>query len=353
MAELQYHPLANIFPLMEGQELDALVEDIREHGLREPIIITPDRTILDGRNRYRACLLSGAEPRCHITNIPESEWASYVVSLNLKRRHLTESQRATVAARLETMKHGRPGKDANLHLSRADAAEMLNVSPRTVATAKKVIEDGAEELVEAVERGDVAVSAAAELVVLPKDEQAEIVAAGPDAVREAAKEIRHHRTQFTGENEWYTPQQHLDVVRSFLGGIDLDPASNPIAQERVGAARYFTIDDDGLKQEWGGRIWLNPPYAQPHIQQFVEKLVSEYEAGRVTEAVMLTHNYTDTGWFHLAESQAARICFTRGRIRFVSPEGQLAAPTQGQAFFYFGERADEFTEAFQQFGFVR
>lgn len=171
-----------------------------------------------------------------------------------------------------------------------------------------------------------------------------------NAMAEAAD---NHRAQGTGENEWYTPRQYLDVARELLGGIDLDPASSALANETVQAKRFFSLDDNGLAREWDGKVWLNPPYAQPAIQLFAEKIVAEVRAGRVTEAVMLTHNYTDTEWFHHAESAASAICFTRGRIRFVSPQGELASPTQGQAFFYFGARADAFASAFKRFGFVR
>jgi hypothetical protein len=90
----------------------------------------------------------------------------YVVSLNLKRRHLSETQRAMIAAKIETLKHGgdrKSDQDANLHLdiSRDDAARIMKVSPRRVAGAAQVIEHGAPELIAAVEQGDISVSAAA------------------------------------------------------------------------------------------------------------------------------------------------------------------------------------------------
>lgn len=156
----------------------------------------------------------------------------------------------------------------------------------------------------------------------------------------------------TGENEWYTPKRYVDLARSVLGAIDLDPASSPVAQRTVEAAEYFTVEDDGLAKEWHGRVWLNPPYAQPAIAHFVEKMVAEVSAGRVTEAVMLTHNYTDTAWFHLAASIASAICFTRGRIGFQSPSGETAAPTQGQAFFYYGSSPTKFADVFREVGLV-
>ena len=163
----------------------------------------------------------------------------------------------------------------------------------------------------------------------------------------------HFRSHFTGENEWYTPAPYIEAARACLGAIDLDPATAPAAQETIRAARFFTRDDDGLKHEWRGRIWLNPPYAQPEIARFVDKLLMEVKAGRATEAILLTHNYTDTAWFHAAAGQCAALCFTRGRIRFVGASGEIAAPTQGQAFFYFGPGIERFRASFASFGFIR
>lgn len=162
----------------------------------------------------------------------------------------------------------------------------------------------------------------------------------------------NHRAQGTGENEWYTPEIHIEAARRVLGVINLDPASSDQAQKSVRADEYCTVDDDGLLHDWNGTVWMNPPYSQPAIQEFIQKLVSEYAAGRTTAAVALTHNYTDTEWFHIAARACSAICFTRGRIKFVNPDGEEAAPTQGQAFFYFGKDIEKFSEEFSVFGFV-
>ena len=82
-----------------------------------------------------------------------------------------------------------------------------------------------------------------------------------------------HVAQNSGENEWYTPPQFIESARLVMGSIDTDPASNPIANATVKATRFFTKDEDGLKQKWEGNVWMNPPYAQPLVARFAEKLV--------------------------------------------------------------------------------
>jgi DNA N-6-adenine-methyltransferase (Dam) len=90
-------------------------------------------------------------------------------------------------------------------------------------------------------------------------------------------------TQGTGENEWFTPVEYLELARQVLGEIDLDPASNAKAQQRVQAKKFFTKKDNGLKQEWRGNVYINPPYATGLIKKFVDKLVEEIAAGRVKQ----------------------------------------------------------------------
>jgi phage N-6-adenine-methyltransferase len=162
--------------------------------------------------------------------------------------------------------------------------------------------------------------------------------------------VHNHRALGTGDNEWYTPADVIEDVRRVLGSIELDPASSHAAQEVVGAEHFFTAEDNALIRDWFGKVFLNPPYSRDLMPHFVSKLVEEVNAGRVSEAIMLTHNYTDTQWFHTAFSAAQLICFTRGRIKFVSQDGELAPTTQGQAFFHFGENPQRFAEVFKKQG---
>src|SRR5215831_11998710 len=185
MSGLEFHPLADLFPMLDGEPFAELVADIREHGLHEPIVVYEDK-ILDGRNRYRACEAAGIEPT--FTVYQGDDPVSYVISLNPRRRHLDESQRAMVAAKLATLKLGDNQHSEGLPIGRS--SELLNVGERTVARAREVQEHGTPELVSAVERGAISVSSAADVATLPVQEQREIVARGEREILAAAKAIR-------------------------------------------------------------------------------------------------------------------------------------------------------------------
>jgi hypothetical protein len=155
-------------------------------------------------------------------------------------------------------------------------------------------------------------------------------------------------TEWSGEYERHTPKPYIKLARKVFGGrIDLDPASSEAAQRNVRASRYFTIVEDGLKQDWYGHVWLNPPYHRDLVGSFVEKLVREYTSGRVRAAILLVNNITDTEWFDAVVRSCASICFTHGRIQFLLPNGQqMDTPPTGQMFAYFGQYVDRFEKVF-------
>jgi hypothetical protein len=149
--------------------------------------------------------------------------------------------------------------------------------------------------------------------------------------------------------EWYTPRSLIELAVEVMGGIDCDPASCTLANEVVGAKVFYDLHADGLKREWHGKIWLNPPYAA--VSHFVAKLIDEFAAGRVTEAIMLTSNSSDSAWFQKASAWASAICFPARRIKFVSPHGLAPAlPPTGQAVFYRGPHALQFGDVFAPIG---
>jgi transposase len=178
-----FHPVADIFPKLEGAAFTELVEDMRLHGQREPITLHPDGRIVDGRNRYLACLALQEPPAFRTWNEDrDGDLVAYVISLNLRRRHLDESQRAMVGAKLANMGPG--GDKVSEHyrncgsalVAQPDASAMLNVSVDSIQRARKVLNKGTPELVAAVEKGDVSIRAASVIATTDADHQREFVA---------------------------------------------------------------------------------------------------------------------------------------------------------------------------------
>lgn len=174
-----------------------------------------------------------------------------------------------------------------------------------------------------------------------------------DAVATRAESNASQVTTNSGDNEWFTPAPYIEAARAVMGGIDLDPASDPAANKVVRASRIYTVDDDGLTQPWVGRVWMNPPYASRLIRPFCEHLAEQYKTGEVKTAVALVNSATETGWYHTLASVAASMCFPSRRVRFWHPDkpGDAGA-LQGQTVFYLGDRTRAFREAFSEFGFT-
>jgi hypothetical protein len=286
---LSIHPLAEIFPPMPEEAFAALVADIRENGLREAIILHEGK-VLDGRNRYLACLELGIEPITKLWD-QRGDPLSYVVSKNLHRRHLSESQRAMVTAKIANMKHG--GDRGNQHtggkapigalageavVSLKEAAEMMNVGERSANRARIVRAHGVPELQHAVTTGAVSVTAAAEIAQQPEEEQREIVERGETAIVDAAKTIRAQRPKQSRRRRrgWAgrSPQRlRADVWINLRDGLE-HITSLPLPSEVVAIARAHDRTDlvdarldrtikwlDEFAQEWRCRCETAAPTA--------------------------------------------------------------------------------------------
>ena len=160
-----------------------------------------------------------------------------------------------------------------------------------------------------------------------------------------------HVTHNSGEHEWYTPPAIIDAARKALHGIDLDPASCAEANDTVHADRYYVAETNGLEQPWAGTVWLNPPYSQPLIGQFVDKLLAERD--NIEAAITLTNNGTETGYGQSLLALCDAVCFPAKRIKFTNGDGEsTGSPLQGQMVCYFGPDRDRFAAAFVEFGVV-
>ena len=202
--QFEVHPVASIFPMMSEAEYQGLKQDIAENGQEEPIVVWQGQ-LIDGRNRLKACEELGIEPDW-VELDEEADPVKYVISHNLHRRHLDESQRAMVGARLRKVfddeAKERQGTRTDIvenlpqsskGRSRDKAGEAVAVSGKSVDAATKVLTQGSPELAEMVDRGEVKVSKAATLVkkVKSKEKQTEIISQGPAAIKEATKpEVR-------------------------------------------------------------------------------------------------------------------------------------------------------------------
>jgi len=203
---MKSHEYADLFPMMATADIARLAEDIRENGQADPII-TYEGKILDGRNRHQACLLVDVDPV--FAEYDGTEPLAFVVSHNLHRRHLSESQRGMVAAKMANMKSGTRtdlGSIDPRSYSNNQAAELLNISTATVKRSKAVLNTGIPELQDMQMSGEVSAKAACEVAKLPEEEQRKAVSGGVAGVKAAAKKPRS--------------EQHSDSLESASSSLE-------------------------------------------------------------------------------------------------------------------------------------
>lgn len=183
--------------------------------------------------------------------------------------------------------------------------------------------------------------------------------------------------QDSGIAELYTDPRITASARKVMGRIDLDPASTPKANEMVKARRIFTKEDDGLSKKWTGRVWLNHPFSRGesackpgctkktcakrgyHIDEpipgnkvWIAKLVGEFRAGHIKQALCITYASTSEAWFKplLYFPQ----CFLTPRMNYYLPNGlPMEGVTKGSVVTYLGPNVDKFAEEFVQYGVIK
>lgn len=327
-------------------DVAALAASIERLGLLQPIVVDAKMRLVAGERRLRAVKqLNWGSVRVSIANNLDDAVKLLAAERdeNVCRKSFTPGEAVAIGERMEALE--RPQAEARRRATQNNqsakarggnlpqqvsgktrdlVAAIVGMSGRTYEKAKAVVASGDREII---------------------DEMNETGKVDP-----AYKKVVHV-TNNSGENEWYTPLFYIDAAREVMGSIDCDPASCELAQESIKAGTFFTIEDDGLVHEWNGNVWMNPPYAKDLVSQFADALLSEVDAGRVTQAIVLVNNGTETAWAQQLLTSATAVCFPKGRIKFLDKTGTPAnTPLQGQMFCYFGERVEQFVGVFNDFG---
>lgn len=185
--------------------------------------------------------------------------------------------------------------------------------------------------------------------------------------------------QDSGNTEYYTDAHIIEASHRCLFGIDLDPASSPVANKTVKAKRFFTKEQDGLSQSWSCRtLWMNHPFHRgwtactptckrktcitrgyhiyediPSNLNWITKLVDEYESGNIRNgAICITFANTSETWFRKLLPYPQ--CFPRGRINYRNPDGTInRGVTKGSVITYLGRDLDRFKECFEHIGDIK
>jgi len=355
---------AGMIPPLSADERRVLEENILRDGCIDPLVVWAEQGILlDGHNRKEICDTHGLPYRIKSLNFTDrNEAADWIDSHQLGRRNLTPEQMSLLRGRrYNRLKQPQGGTGANQHTEQSDQNDRSAKTAERLAaehgvSSPTIRRDG--QYAAAIEKVGLQHEAARGHIAAPRQEVVRMVRSlgdnpAPEQVQQTRETLtKPHISNNSVNNAWYTPATYIAAAREVMGGIDLDPASNPTANKVVGALAIYTAEDDGLAKEWKGRVFMNPPYAQPLVQHFCEKLVTSIQSGDVPQAVVLVNNATETRWFQTLLSSASAVCFPASRIKFWHPEKTEAAPLQGQAVLYFGGNTQQFTKACEAFGRV-
>lgn len=370
--------LRGLIPPLTGEEYSGLEESIIAEGCRDALVVWGD-ILVDGHNRYEICRKHGIAFRTEQKEFSDRDEAKlWMMKNQLSRRNLNDFQRIEITHKCEDAVKAK-AKEQQIRkpqesvmeifpeqkpiVARDELGAMAGVSGKTYEHAVKVMEKAPDPVVDVTRKGEVTINKAYQVTKAEPEQQSEIarrienIADEPEETNTPTKIIddvlkKPHVTNNSGNNEWYTPKQYIDLAKAVLGGIDVDPASCEYANRTVQAEKYYSVDNDGLEKDWKGRVWMNPPYAADLVTRFTEKYVKEYQSGNITSGIVLVNNATETKWFINMVGEAKAVAFTKGRIRYDTQEkgDGSGAPLQGQAFLYFGYNPEKFMDVFSKVG---
>lgn len=158
--------------------------------------------------------------------------------------------------------------------------------------------------------------------------------------------------QDSGNTEWYTPLEIVDLARQTMGGIDLDPFSSTVANLEIKAKYYYNRWQNGLEQPWFGNVWMNHPFSRTMNKLCIDKLVSEYNKENIKQACCITYASTSEEWFRPLLQYPQ--CFIHGRTNYLLPDGtKKKGVTKGSVVTYLGDDPFTFELYFSQIGTVK
>lgn len=369
----------NLVPALKPEEYQNLEQAILEDGCRDAIVLW-NSIIVDGHNRYEICTKHNIEFKTVQINFNNDNEAKAWMLFNvLAKRNLEKIQYALVRIKYEELikeinkenerlSKGRgikgrkkenkeedekgPQTSADLNEDNTvpkedDTSKNNNSKKDTVLSHKK---DRGKKLTKLTGASHDTVRKVKKIKEDPDAEKIiEQILLGEITINKAYKSLgKPHASQNTGENEWYTPKKYIDAALKTMGSIDLDPASTELANQIIKATKIFTKENSGLDKPWHGNVWLNPPYAQPLMTSFCDKLLEELS--NISQACVLVNNATETSWFQKLVIASSSHCLIKHRIKFLDVDGNAGAPLQGQIILYFGSDLDKFNDNFNIFG---
>jgi len=272
---MKTHPVAKFFPMLSASELNEMADSIKREGLLNPCVRQGD-VLLDGRNRLAACKLAGVEPR--FIEYTGDDVVAFIIGQNIHRRHLDESQRSMVAARLATLPSNRPvSAPIGAVKSQPEAASMLNVGRRSVQRGRVVLEHGTPELAKAVDDGRLAVSEAAKIAKKDVETQKAVVQKVTERPMSGAKALKEIKAE-QDKRDLAEAQKKIsaDKRRKIESVCDLRVCS---------CAELFA---SGIKPD---AVITDPPYPQEFLPCFTELAEGCKAAGVPLVAVMSGQSY--------------------------------------------------------------
>lgn len=301
------HPAAAAFPRITDHDREQMRASIRMHGLHELPTLDSEGQVLDGVSRIDVCAELGIP---YDVNVYDGDPVAFVLAKNLTRRHMTAGQRAAIADEIARLPRHRPAGVSRVH-TQSEAAEMMGVSRATVQRVASVRLRGREDLVQKV-------------------------AAGTITPTEAVEIAEGKKTKSGTGDEWYTDVPFLSLCREIMGlgpdeKFDLDPFSCALANERVRAKKFFTIEDDALDPltVWPTGLqtaFMNAPNSKTTL--CVKRWLEWHAAGGTVHSMQISNSATSDRWVQEAMIDAALdkavVCFPAGRYAFVDGDGVKA-----------------------------